>query len=132
MMMQTELEKRSADVIGSLESLSAEDALRVLHAVIGRVITHLPDTGMAERPFNPIFIRRELLRDRKGRRSKIEQDPEVRDFIHSLPGNLRFDDIIEKCSERFSAHRVPSRSTLHRYVTQLKYRCGVGEASRYE
>lgn len=56
---------------------------------------------------------------RRGRKTKLEQYPEVKDFILSLP-YLSQSEILLACKERFGLKKIPSRSSLCRFLKALR------------
>lgn len=56
---------------------------------------------------------------RQPRTSKIDSDPELRDFILSMP-YMPQDEILRACRNSFGDSRAPSRSGLSRFLTKLR------------
>lgn len=56
---------------------------------------------------------------RKPRLTKIESDPEVKEFILSTP-YMPQAEILLGCRERFGNARTPSRTGLSRFLTKLR------------
>lgn len=56
---------------------------------------------------------------RRGVRSKLDQDPEVRDFLADRLGRLAMDRAIAEAKERFG-DRTPGRSSVHRFWKRLR------------
>lgn len=55
-----------------------------------------------------------------GRRSKVEKDPELQDFVHSFAAGDSIDKVLEGCRRRFGDQRTPSRSALGRYIKRRR------------
>lgn len=106
-------------IFAELSDLPVSAALRIIHIVLGRLLTaRTPEIADAlpgrVAPLNP-----DLLRRPRGCRSKIPNDREVLDFIHGLKGYHTIDQITGLCARRFGRKRAPSRSALGRYLQRL-------------
>ncbi len=55
-----------------------------------------------------------------GTPSRLDQDPEVRQFIDDRLFRLTLDEIHAACLEAFGATRTPARSSLHRYSQRVR------------
>ncbi|GGX96672.1 hypothetical protein GCM10007160_25370 [Litchfieldella qijiaojingensis] len=115
-----ELIRRRNHVLGGIDQLSTEDALAVMTAAM----CELTERGLKADKKASSSVALALESDP---RSKIERDPEIRDFIHSLKGRRSIEQIAEACHGRFG-DRAPGRSSIQRYLKRLKYRQGTGEA----
>lgn len=58
----------------------------------------------------------------KGKASRIDFDPEVREFVEDRLGRLTIRMILDECQERFGTERSPSKSSLHRYWQRSRKR----------
>jgi hypothetical protein len=55
-----------------------------------------------------------------GRVSRIDLDPELRDFVEDRLGRLTLDELAEACGERFGPERSPSWSAIQRYAQRRR------------
>lgn len=130
-MNTSEIDHHTQQVIKALESMTVNDALTVLHSAFGIVINENinvshPDLSQPIYPYNPNLTRRP-----RGGISKVERDPEIKAFIHSLPKYLSVIQIAEQCRVRFGKERAPGKSAVHRYLQGLpKPNSGPCEASK--
>lgn len=122
MLSAEELTKRRNRVLGAINTLSPADALAVMSAAMCELSErdsghHLKAANDTARPSAEEIV---------GRRSrlKVERDPEIRDFIHSLRGCNSVDEIVEACQKRFGP-RAPGRTAVYRYFQRLKFRRGI-------
>jgi|GEM_PF-1292079 hypothetical protein len=116
MLTKAELNHRRFQVLEALKDLSSSEAL----AVVGVAMQELSGRNLGGEPRSSaeeIMTRRSRL--------KVEGDPEVRDFIHSLHGFNSVDQIVETCKERFGS-RAPSKSAVYAYFRRLKSRRNLG------
>lgn len=120
MLSQADLTQHTDQLIAQVSKLPTADALHVLNVAAGRILSevHRKGDGLA----NSECLPPPLLRERhRGRPFKIEEDEEVRAFIHSQPHAMTLTQLANACRERFGHERAPSRSTISRYVLHLKY-----------
>lgn len=126
MLSAVELTQRRDQVLGVIGTLPVADALIVMSAVMGELAQEeRPITGDGSEAANDCETPSLELVTRWRRLSKVEADPEVRNFIHGLRGRRSIEQIAEDCRERFGK-RAPSRSAIQRYCLRLKYRRGTG------
>jgi hypothetical protein len=59
-------------------------------------------------------------RPRFGPVSKVDRDPEVRDFLADRLGRLTLDETIRECRKEFGADRTPGRSSVHKFWSRLR------------
>lgn len=83
---------------------------RIEEALEGRVVTR----KMLEKLIGPAGLR--------GSRSKIDRDPEVRDYIFQQLSEAQgtIEEIAQRARDKFGKQRAPSGSALHRYVATLR------------
>lgn len=107
------------DVLLALDGLTPEHALQVLHQAEGRLLERLkPGTRPPLKVvsvINPDLKRRV----RAGRPPRIEQDPEIRDFLLNLRGHHTIVAIQALVAARFGNARAPSKSAIHRWLHGL-------------
>jgi hypothetical protein len=108
-------------VLEAINGLSAHDALKTLNSAMARLL----DKEVADN-------KRILVVDAANNhiskcldyglvgRSKIRRDPELRNYIHDIARSMVLDEIHQACVVRFSEERVPSRSSIGRYLQQLR------------
>lgn len=53
-------------------------------------------------------------------RSRIDNDPEVADFLATSVGQMFLYEAVAACQERFGVERTPSRSAIDRYWRHLR------------
>lgn len=115
---EIKVQRRARQIIKGLEDVQVNDALSIIHKVLGFVINEnlkVSQPGLIETvyPFNPNLIRRHS-------RSKIDSDPEVKAFIHSLPEHLYLKEIAARCKKKFGKWRAPGKSAVGRYIKRLE------------
>lgn len=52
--------------------------------------------------------------------SKVDRDPEVRDFLADRLGRLTLDQVLGECRQAFGTERTPSRSSIHKFWSQIR------------
>lgn len=124
MLNAAELTRRRNRVLVAIDELPVVDSLAVLSAAMRELAEQAAtDRPEAANDGGPSSL--DLLLEGDGSRLKVERDPEIRDFIHALRGPMTIRQITEACHQRFG-ERAPGRSSIHRYIQTLKYRCGAG------
>lgn len=63
-------------------------------------------------------------RPKPGRASRVDQDPEVRDFLADRLGRVTLDQALEQSRQAFGRDRTPSRSAIHAFWSRLRSRHG--------
>jgi len=116
MMSETDLKQRHQLVLTALQGLSQSEVMTVL----GGVMQELSGQPASETPRS---TSEELIT--RLSRLKVEKDPEIREFVHSLSGEP-VEQIAEKCKARFGS-RAPSKSAIYSYIKRLKRRRTTGE-----
>lgn len=116
MMTKTELNQRCGQVLEALKTLSAAEAM----AVVAAAMQELSGCGLRDTPRSSS---EELIARRS--RLKVEKDPEIRDFVHSL-SKEPIDRITQECKARFGS-RAPSKSAIYTYIKRLERRRGLRE-----
>lgn len=116
MLNAAELVRRRNQVLGAIDNMAVVDAM----AVMGAAMRELAEQASMSTPVMPAPPSVELILE-GNTRSRVERDPEIRDFIHSVRGCATVDQLVEACQERFGP-RCPSRSAIHRYIQRLKFR----------
>ncbi len=53
-------------------------------------------------------------------RSRIYNDPEVRDFIEDRLGRRTLREIESECRQRFGESRTPSKTAIHRHWARMR------------
>lgn len=106
---------QSAEINSILAKLPPHTALSVLHKAMGQTLArledppaNLPRTGHGNRSRFPWL------------RPKIDQDAEVKDFIHTLAGTMPLLAMRAEITARFGAERTPSKSAMGRYLLRLE------------
>lgn len=118
-MNQTESNQRAEWLINKLVDLPVHDALSVLQIVMGKILDRSAasgDTDLSER------MSCAVIRLRRGRHSVIDQDDEIRAYIHTFTARDTIPAIAKACKERFGVERAPSKGSIGRYLRNLKYR----------
>lgn len=120
--MKDKVIQRAQEIAVGLVGFNKDEALAILSASIFIVATGeepekdiRPKTGY---PNNPNLIRR-----RKGGVSPLDNDPELKAYILGLDRYLSIVKIHKRLVEKFGKNRIPSRSSIHRFlqrVTQAK------------
>ena len=106
-----------SEITTIIDPLPPRAALTALNAAIGRILISL-DVGQAiDVPEKP----RRLLQKR-GSRSRVDKDPEVKSFIMGLTEPTTIAALRNALVSRFGEQRTPSKSALHRYVMKLEGR----------
>lgn len=114
MLTKAELNHRRFLMLEALKDLDSAEAM----AVVGAAFLELSELGLGDGPRSSaeeIMTRRSRL--------KVEGDPEVRDFIHSLHGLNSVDQIVEACKERFGSRAGSIQQALS---GSNQSRCGRG------
>ena len=124
-MNQRQIKERAGHVVDLVADLSVQEALKVLHEASGRILRQAGAEPPLAAPAVPIPY--QLLERRRGGRSKITGNPEVRDFIHGLPKGLSFTAMARRCREEFGPDLAPSKSAIHRYIQRLRNATRIGE-----
>lgn len=106
----------AARIVSELGAVPARDALEVLQLATGEVLRQAGHTGELARELDCAVVRS------KRRLSRIEQDDELRMFIHSFTARDSIEKIAQACAAKFGAERAPSKTSVHRYLQALKYR----------
>jgi hypothetical protein len=103
-------------VLRVLDGLDARTALRIL-AEVSMTILALPDSDTmnnARLPPPRILVRK------RGSISRVAQDSELRSFIHSIDREITLVELRKMLVSEFGEDRVPSRSSLHRYIQKVQ------------
>ncbi|WP_067863646.1 hypothetical protein [Neptuniibacter marinus] len=104
---------------GALKQLSLDEALEVT----GQLLVELSTSEPTQVKRTSIRASASVLQPRKaGGKHSVEKDPELEAFILSLRGFRTIADIRTACVKKFGNKRVPSKSSLHRYIQKLQYR----------
>ncbi|WP_029132704.1 hypothetical protein [Sedimenticola selenatireducens] len=123
---EIEIRRKARDIVAALIDVAGMDAMMIVNQALSIILreslTVSPPPGSQVYPFNPNLIRR-------GRVSKIDADPAVKAFIHSLPVYHGVARISALCVERFGKARAPSKNTVHRYLQKLSKRYPKGKTS---
>lgn len=64
---------------------------------------------------------------RKGRASRLDLDPEVRDFVEDLLGRVTIESLVTRCRERFGTERTPGKSSIHLHWLRMRRTHGAGK-----
>jgi hypothetical protein len=89
------------------------DALKVLHAVEGMILSKKPQKEQPEQP-----VLRQILKRTKTI-SRIDKDPGVRAFILGIQEQTTLVGLQKSISDRFGKARTPSMSALHRWLQKM-------------
>ncbi|MBI2354255.1 MAG: hypothetical protein HYV06_04350 [Deltaproteobacteria bacterium] len=118
MMDSNKIDKRARAIVLGLRGYSQWDAVSVLAAAISMIASQPVLTG--EKHDEPsMAFNSHLLRRRPGQISRIEKDPEIKAFIHSLDRYYPGPDLLALLEQRFGKKRTPSKSSLGRYLQKI-------------
>ncbi|KXS54843.1 MAG: transcriptional regulator [Marinobacter sp. T13-3] len=106
-----EMTRRGNLMVAALDGLSALEALAMLSRLFNDWTSYPEGVSEAEKTSVELCLEGSV-------RSKIEQDPEIKAFIHGLRGRRSHAQIAEECRVRFGP-RAPSRSSVGRYLLHL-------------
>lgn len=115
-----QIEKHAKAILLGLRGYSQRDAIAVLSAAISLTVTEFDQGALDEQTAMPGCS---LLVRRKGQLCKIDQDTELRNFIHGLDHYVSLHGLRRLLTERFGKERTPSKSSLHRYLQNLQHTC---------
>ncbi len=118
LLTEFEIQNASKEIVYDLVKLTPSDAFKVLHQALGQVIKANLNTDYAKPeslmyPYNPVLKRRK-------QQMKVDADPELKAFIHSLKTYHSTNEIVALCVKKFGKKRAPSKSSLGRYFQRLK------------
>jgi len=108
--MPKTIEQFTEDIVGLLSGLPPNDALKVLHAAQGKILSSAASRNVPETP-----VLRRMIQPRGGI-SRIDRDQEIKDFLLSQDGPTTLEALLEKISDKFGPARTPSKSALHRWL----------------
>ncbi len=103
-------------ILKQLSGLSLSDVLKLLSQVINQLLKKVESGNNYQKP---IFKTNENFLPR-GQKMKVELDPELEEFIHSINDLMTIRDIRELCIEKFGKERVPSKSAIGRYLIKVR------------
>lgn len=118
------IEERAARVVAEIADLPVREALAVFLEAQRLVLTQAK--AEPELEAQAVSVPPQFLRSRRGRPSKIRDNPVVRDFIYSLPGDLSTTAIAARCLDEFGPELAPSKSAVHRHQQELRLQCKRG------
>jgi len=110
--------ERYEAVLSELSGLPARDALSVLHDAA----RHVLERCVAGGELGAVAVPEPELFEPKRRRSKIELDPEIEEFLLSLRGRYGYVEVAKMCRERFGAARAPGKSSIARWHMKRRAR----------
>lgn len=123
---EIEIRRKARDIVAALTDVAGMDAMKIVNQaqsiILRESLAVSPGPDCQVYPFNPNLVRR-------GPVSKIDADPELKEFIHSLPAYHGVEQIAAMCVERFGVDRAPSKSAVHRYLQKLSKRYPKEKAS---
>jgi hypothetical protein len=105
-------------ILSDLAGLTRLDALKVLSAAQGLILaqTEKADTELADKlQTDSIHLQR-----RPGRVSRVDNDPEIKAYLHGLDTYLTLKMLRAALIQKFGKQRVPSKSSLHRYLQKIQ------------
>lgn len=102
-----------------MAGMSTIDALTVINNVMKTLLSQGKHDieGLSVYASNPLL-------EEPGPLTKIDRDPELRDFILSINQRYTKADIVRLCVEKFGKDRAPSYSGLSRFVRNMTFRKG--------
>ena len=119
-MNSKELQSRMTKLLAILGDLSNVEALQALNQVSAEILRSVEATDASAFNVPVIAVPAHLLERRRGRPSKIESDPKLRDFIHELEPGLTIKEIEARCVAMFGEERAPRKSTISRYIQRMR------------
>ena len=124
-MKQQDHKARVTKLLTILADMSAVEALQALNQANADVLQRI-ERARTTTFHNPVVpVPTHLIERHRGRQPMIENDPELRDFIHglaTLERKLTFKEIADECAIKFGPDRAPTKSAIHRYSQRLKKR----------
>jgi hypothetical protein len=112
-----QIEKQAKELLLDLRGYVQRDAIAVLSTAICSTVTKF-DQGQLDKqaavPSCSLLIRR------RGKLSRIDQNVELKDFIHGLDRYVSLFELHGLLIERFGKDRTPSKSSIHRYLQKLQ------------
>lgn len=105
-------------ILSLLAGLPLGEAIRTLNSATSALLEKSTDDDYFSQPVRSNLS---LIRER-GMLSKIERDPEVRAYLHSLPCAYTIAQLADACKKKFGAERAPASTSVHRYIQRLKSR----------
>jgi len=101
-----------------LGEYNQREAISILAAAISMIASQPEQAG--DRLDEPCAaFMSNLLRRRPGVISRVENDPEIKAFIHSLDRYYSSPDLLAMIEKRFGKERTPSKSGLGRYLQKI-------------
>lgn len=111
---RTDIENKIRDLISSL---SPWEALSILTDLSKEVLKRIGNSReVFEKRTHPKIL------NLRGSISKVEQDVEIKDYILSLTEMTTLAQLRSDLVNRFGERRVPSKSSLHRYLLKMEGR----------
>jgi len=110
------INSKATAILQQLSGLSLSNVLKLLRQVINQILKKVESGDAYQKPvfkMNKNFLPR-------GQKMKIELDPELQAFIHSITDPMTIRDIRDLCIEKFGAERVPSKSAIGRYLLKVR------------
>ena len=112
-----QIEKQAKAILLGLRGYSQRDAVAILSTAICLTVTEFDQGQLDEQT---AMSSCSLLIRRRDKLSRIDQDVELRDFIHGLDRYVSLFELHSLLTERFGKERTPSKSSLHRYLQKLQ------------
>jgi len=124
-MNSDQINKRARTILLGLRGCQQRDAVNMLATAISMVVSQ---SDVATEQLNGLFTvpGNHLLCRRRGGISRIEQDSEVKVFIHSLDRYYTGPEMLDMIKNRFGKERTPSKSSLHRYLQKITFQANRG------
>lgn len=117
-MTNDRISKRAKAVVLGLRGYSQRDAISILAEAIS--ILAAQQAEQAGERFDGAYLAfNDNLRRRRGGISRIEQNPEIKAFIHSVDRYYTGPELLSMIEKRFGAERTPSKSSLGRYLQKI-------------
>jgi len=116
-----EIQYKARKLIAQLQGVNPYDAVRVLNQSTSIILEENNTLFEALKNQSVMPINPDLLRKRS--RSKIMNDSEIRSFIHLFevaPNDGVMNAIRDACIKKFGKKRAPSRSSIGRYLLNIK------------
>jgi hypothetical protein len=114
-----EIHHRAKQIAEGLQDVSFVEAITIIQKVLSNVLSHncfVTAEQVLQSSFNAHLIKRG---SKRGQTPKIENDPEVKDFIVNLieeEPNITYKKMAQKCKDKFGKPRAPSKNTIYRYL----------------
>lgn len=111
-----QIEQQAKAILLGLRGYSQRNAVAILSTAICLTVTEFDQGQLDEQT---AMSSCSLLIRRRGKLSRIDQDVELKNFIHGLDRYASLFELHSLLTERFGKKRTPSKSSLHRYLQKI-------------